>query len=433
MSEKITDVFLQLFCEKNSDGTKHLRLKGNELYQRISYRLTHKDMHRVASFMKEYVGEIVSLDLSYNDIGDEGMKILAKEFFNEDNNLQHINLMQCSIKSEGMKWLVTSEYLKLKSCRVNGNEIGYAGARWIASLIQNCLSLELLDIAETDQTWESIECILIVCEQSTLKVLDISKIIPPTYYTKYDPALLADELAVLLKVNAILVELHVQKCAFDGHDIDILVSGLRSSKSLQLLDLGYNRMGDLGVRAIARWLRTGPPLRALMLPGNTIRELGARALSFGMPFSKVRYLDLTDNKITDLGLSIILDKIKKYYQLRYFFIWGNTIGPITCERMERMLASGVLHQEGIDIKLYTVDGELHAAYYPTNHYKHKYYSVMDHGCAIELKIKRNKIHHPDSLPRALIKFSHIDRYPPVNESLGLKVRKESVCPEDEEN
>ncbi|KAJ8977929.1 hypothetical protein NQ317_002903 [Molorchus minor] len=31
MSERITDIFLQLFLEKNSDGTKHLRLKGNEL------------------------------------------------------------------------------------------------------------------------------------------------------------------------------------------------------------------------------------------------------------------------------------------------------------------------------------------------------------------------------------------------------------------
>lgn len=28
---------LQLFCEKNSDGTKHLRLKGKELQQRFGY------------------------------------------------------------------------------------------------------------------------------------------------------------------------------------------------------------------------------------------------------------------------------------------------------------------------------------------------------------------------------------------------------------
>lgn len=37
MGERLTDIFLQLFCEKNSDGTKNLRLKGCELYQRIKY------------------------------------------------------------------------------------------------------------------------------------------------------------------------------------------------------------------------------------------------------------------------------------------------------------------------------------------------------------------------------------------------------------
>lgn len=34
---QFTDTFFLLFCEKNSDGTKHLRLKGRELYQRIGY------------------------------------------------------------------------------------------------------------------------------------------------------------------------------------------------------------------------------------------------------------------------------------------------------------------------------------------------------------------------------------------------------------
>lgn len=82
-----------------------------------------------------------------------------------------------------------------------------------------------------------------------------------------------------------------------------------------------------------------------------------------------------------------------------------------------MLMSKVLEQENIDIKLYTVDGVLYHAYYPADHYKHKYYCVMDHGCPIELRIKRNKIEHDHAQPRSLVKFQFYPRVPVVDESL----------------
>lgn len=69
-----------------------------------------------------------------------------------------------------------------------------------------------------------------------------------------------------------------------------------------------------------------------------------------------------------------------------------------------MLQSGVLQQEGIDIRLYEVDGILKAAYYPSNRYKHQYYCVMDHGCAVELKIKKNKLEKLDDKQKVLLDF-----------------------------
>lgn len=94
-----------------------------------------------------------------------------------------------------------------------------------------------------------------------------------------------------------------------------------------------------------------------------------------------------------------------------------------------MLLGGVLVQDQIDIKLYTVDKVLYAAYYPSNHYKHRYYSVMDHGCPLELRIKRNKV-EPDyelAQPRALIKFEHYDRLPNVDGCVCGKPRMCTDC------
>lgn len=84
-----------------------------------------------------------------------------------------------------------------------------------------------------------------------------------------------------------------------------------------------------------------------------------------------------------------------------------------------MLLSGVLEQENIDVKLFTVDEQLKAAYYPTNHFKHQYYSVMDHGCPVELRIRRNEIEDENAQPKALVNFQFYPRFPKVDDSLSL--------------
>ncbi|CAH1954224.1 unnamed protein product [Acanthoscelides obtectus] len=392
--------FLRLFCEKNSDGTLNLRLKGRELYQRIGCRINEDNVLAVIDFLKSEP-RIVSLDLCYNDLGDDGARLLADHYFNSENNLKSLNLMHCDITHNGLKYLSDSKHLYLLVCRLNGNKLGVEGARFIANLIDNCQNLEVLDIAETDQTLESIESIVILMETEKLKVIDISRVIPSSFLTKYNDVTLADDLSVMLRINTYLKELHIQKCEFDGHDVELLVEGLMCNKTLEMLNLGCNRMGDMGAELLGCWLKTRPPLRGLNVSANNIKNIGARALSYGMPYSKLRFLDISNNKIGSAGLENILDTLKKYCQMRILAIWGNTgIGQSSvCKRIERLLRAGVLNQEYFDVKLYEVDGMLHAAYYPAEHFKHNYYSVLDYGYPPELKIVRNKVPDPIALPR----------------------------------
>lgn len=75
-----------------------------------------------------------------------------------------------------------------------------------------------------------------------------------------------------------LVELHLQKCEFRGHEIEELLLGLQRNKTLLLLDLGYNQFGDHGMELIGEWLNTGPNLLGLNVAGNNITNIGARYL-----------------------------------------------------------------------------------------------------------------------------------------------------------
>lgn len=76
--------------------------------------------------------------------------------------------------------------------------------------------------------------------------------------------------------------------------------------------------------------------------------------------------------------------------------------------------SGVLQQNYIDTKLYLVNGDLHAAYYPTNHFKQQYYSVCMHGYPEMLKIKNNKMEAPNPKRRPFYYLPYYERYQPFD-------------------
>lgn len=77
-------------------------------------------------------------------------------------------------------------------------------------------------------------------------------------------------------MNSTLKELHLQKIGFMGHDIQMLVEGLKQNNTILLLDLSCNNIGDFGMECLAEYLGTKPPLLTLMISHNNIGDTGAR-------------------------------------------------------------------------------------------------------------------------------------------------------------
>lgn len=397
MSIKINDeIFLLLHCEKNSNHTRNLVLQGNDLQLRINRRIWDCSLLKICFFLKKFTN-ITSLNLCYNNITDEGFTIIVDYCLSTEHNLEHLNIAQCDITDTGIKYMCEKvKELKIKDVRLNGNKFGSEGGKALALYLNTNEYVEYLDIAETDQTLSSIAYFMKILnyeqgENKTIKILDLSRIIPSFNRYNYNDEHLSDCISILLNSNQNLVELHLQKCNLDGHDIQEIVIGLKNNKSLLFLDLGYNRIGDVGLESLANILKRRPPLLGLNVAGNGIGDYGARVLSFYMPYSRVRLLDISNNKISSVGILDILNTIKKPVIIRILNIWGNNLSHKCNVVINRMFKSGVLNQNYVDVKIYVVDDIFCAAFNPSDRYKHKYYCELDYACAVGLTIKRNVI------------------------------------------
>lgn len=311
--EYLTETFYLLHSEKNADGSKKLILKGNEMQMRLKRRIDEIDVVSLTLFLKKFP-EYIHLDLCYNNIGDGGLLILAQYSLCNINNLEHLNLMYCDITERGIlhfcRYLM-SEELTVRDLRLNGNKFGPNAGIELAQFLTDNIFVEYLDIAETDQTLESINHFMILLNENygnnkEIKVLDISRPILNFDRYNYDPSYLATIFSDMLRYNKTLIEFHIQKCQLDSHDIEIFARGLEYNNTLLFLDIGLNNIGDDGIEILSKYLRKGPNLLGLNVSANAITDVGARALCLAMPFSRIRLLDITHNHITDKGKLFIV-------------------------------------------------------------------------------------------------------------------------------
>lgn len=128
---------------------------------------------------------------------------------------------------------------------------------------------------------------------------------------------------------------------------------LRATKTLTVLNLAENRITDEGVVAMAKALLSNHSLTFLSLASNRVRDDGATALAevlTGKKQDTLVYLDLANNRITELGLRFIADGVVDNYLIRMINVRRNPVkDPFVTIHLR-----GVLHrneknqQEGME-------------------------------------------------------------------------------------
>lgn len=310
-NNRITDTGVKNLVEGLTDtkcSLNMLRLQCCELTSRAcTYLATALSKSR----------RLKGLDISHNNCGDEGLCLLAEGLASPKCLLEELRLSQCKIKAEGCRHLASAleknpEHLKVLDVSVNN--IQDEGANELLKKF-NISKLRTLEIYHCGLTFQSCVAIgeALKYESSTLLELNLSHNI----LGDLGLTILSEGMHAWCSLQ----KLNVSRCGITSggsqHFSKVLssVSQLYSEgiiktdwQAVELieLDLSLNNLGDQGADSISSGLECNPysHLKRLNLSqcGLTHKCCFELAKALASEKSIVSELDLSDNNIQDQGL-----------------------------------------------------------------------------------------------------------------------------------
>ncbi|KAF4097018.1 hypothetical protein G5714_022987 [Onychostoma macrolepis] len=198
----------------------HPVIKASRTAILSSCKLTKKSCSSLASVLESNPNVLRELDLSFNELGDSGVKSLCSGLRSPHCKLQSLKLEFCGLRRDSCSALVAA---------LNYNNIGNDVATWLLGLVPDC-GLEALRLSSCGITKEA--CAFLTSALSSkpcqLKKLDLSD----NRLWDLGVGMFSDLLA---NPNCKLEELRLERCNFTSKSCGL---GLENTR-LKALDLGF--------------------------------------------------------------------------------------------------------------------------------------------------------------------------------------------------
>ncbi|KAM9007348.1 leucine-rich repeat-containing protein 34 isoform 1-T2 [Ara ararauna] len=360
-----------------------LKIAGNSHLVPVQ-RVTDDNLQVLVSVLHA-AAFVTGLDLRYNVLTDAGAKTMAT-FLQENSSLRYLNLMFNNIGKSGAELIAKALHRNetLLHMTMTGNKIGEKGGMFFASMLQINSTLEKLDLGDCDI---GVQCLI-----ATASALNLNKSVKAINLNR--PLLFSQEeettvhLALMLKNNSSLLELHLCKHEMKNFGVERLCEALYENSSLRYLDLACNKITSDGVKFLGKLLKWNQTLQILDLKANRIEDDGAIYLSEALALynrtlqvlvftqlpQNLQVLSVVSNNISGKGLVALSDAMKTNTELSCIYIWGNKFDEATCMAFSELIQMGRLKLNCTDVEPYEVDGHTYLAELSHGLQKHYYWT-----------------------------------------------------------
>ncbi|XP_057267522.1 leucine-rich repeat-containing protein 34 isoform X3 [Pezoporus wallicus] len=320
-----------------------LKIAGNSHLVPVQ-RVTDDNLQVLVSVLRT-AAFVTGLDLRYNVLTDAGAKTMAT-FLQGNKTLLHM--------------------------RMTGNKIGDKGGMFFASMLQINSTLEKLDLGDCDI---GVQCLIATAsalnQNKSVKAINLNR---PLLFSQEEETTL--HLALMLKNNSSLVELHLCKHEMKNFGVERLCEALYENSSVRYLNLACNKITSDGVKFLGKLLKWNQTLQILDLNANQIEDDGAVYLSEALALYNrtLQALSVVSNNISGKGLVALSEAMKTNTELSCIYIWGNKFDEATCMALSELIQMGRLKLNCTDVEPYEVDGHIYLAELSHGLQKHYYWT-----------------------------------------------------------